>query len=240
MNTVKIQQKGNTKIIAHRGVSGLETENSLAAFVAAGNRSYFGIETDIHLTADGKFIVHHDDRTGRVADKDLPIEKSKYADLRALSLKDHGGNFGRCDMKLPNLTEYIETCKHYEKKAILEIKNPFGKADIERVCDEIKRLGWLENTVFISFDFQNLIFVRECFANASVQFLCEDNSTKIVDKVAACKMDIDIYFPCVTPEFVRYAHKRGVKVNCWTVNEPADADRLIEYGADFITTNILE
>ena len=48
MNTIKFDKK-NVKVIAHRGLSGIETENTNSAFVAAGNRSYFGIETDILL-----------------------------------------------------------------------------------------------------------------------------------------------------------------------------------------------
>lgn len=59
MNTIKIKSD-SVKIIAHRGLSGLERENTYPAFVAAGNRSYFGIETDIHKTKDGKFIIIHD------------------------------------------------------------------------------------------------------------------------------------------------------------------------------------
>ena len=45
------------RMVAHRGTSGLELENTNSAFVAAGNRSYFGIETDVHRTADGQFIL---------------------------------------------------------------------------------------------------------------------------------------------------------------------------------------
>ena len=72
MNTIKIS-KGSTKMIAHRGLSGLETENSIQAFIAAGNRSYYGVETDVHVTKDGKFVVIHDDATGRVAyDESVP------------------------------------------------------------------------------------------------------------------------------------------------------------------------
>ena len=52
MNTIKIDKK-DAKIIAHRGLSGIETENTNAAFIAAGNRSYYGIETDVHKTLDG-------------------------------------------------------------------------------------------------------------------------------------------------------------------------------------------
>ena len=47
MDTIKFDKK-KTVMIAHRGLSGIETENTNSAFVAAGNRSYYGIETDIH------------------------------------------------------------------------------------------------------------------------------------------------------------------------------------------------
>ena len=46
MNTIPFH-RGNAKVVAHRGASGLETENTCAAFIAAGNRSYWGVETDL-------------------------------------------------------------------------------------------------------------------------------------------------------------------------------------------------
>ena len=86
MDTIKID-RGNVRMIAHRGVSGLELENTCAAFVAAGNRSYYGIETDIHQTADGKFIIIHDDETGRVATENISVEGSDFETLRSLQLR---------------------------------------------------------------------------------------------------------------------------------------------------------
>ena len=77
MDTVKID-KNATRMIAHRGLSGIEPENTNAAFIAAGNRSYFGIETDVHRTADGKFVVIHDDTTDRVCEEDLSVENSLF------------------------------------------------------------------------------------------------------------------------------------------------------------------
>ena len=56
-----------TKTIAHRGLSAIECENTNAAFIAAGNRSYFGIETDVHVTADKRFVIIHDDTMKRVS-----------------------------------------------------------------------------------------------------------------------------------------------------------------------------
>ena len=89
MDTIHIDSK-NVQMVAHRGVSGLETENTASAFVAAGNRSYYGIETDVHRTADGQFVVFHDDNTQRVAGDAMVVEETTYETLRSLRLKvDH-------------------------------------------------------------------------------------------------------------------------------------------------------
>ena len=56
MDTIKINRR-NAEMIAHRGLSGLETENSIPAFIAAANRSYYGVETDVHVTKDGRFVT---------------------------------------------------------------------------------------------------------------------------------------------------------------------------------------
>ena len=105
MDTVKIEHP-NTKLIAHRGASALERENTAAAFVAAGNRSYYGIETDVHRTADGKYILIHDDTTTRVTgDTTLTVEQTDFADLRSLTVMDMDGK-KRGDLVLPTPEEY--------------------------------------------------------------------------------------------------------------------------------------
>ena len=95
MNTIKLENKGNTLMVAHRGCSGLEQENTNSAFIAAGNRSYFGIETDIHQTVDGKFVLFHDDNTARIAIDKLVIEESTFDTLRGLLLTEKSGVKGR-------------------------------------------------------------------------------------------------------------------------------------------------
>lgn len=239
MDTVKILNKGKAQIIAHRGVSKLEKENTMAAFIAAGNRSYFGIETDIHVTVDGKFIVIHDDTTGRVAEIDISVENSYYEDLRNLRLKDLDNESYRCDLVMPNLSEYINCCKKYEKKAVLEIKNPMTENQVLNIINEIKGLDYLHNVIFISFSYDNLVYIKKHYPDQKVQFLTWETEG-LIEKLLAHKMDLDIYYKCVTPELVEECHKNGIEVNCWTVDELEDTERLIEYGVDYITSNILE
>jgi glycerophosphoryl diester phosphodiesterase len=84
LETRKFDKK-QIKVIAHRGLSAFETENTLGAFIAAGNKSYYGIETDVHVTKDGKFVIIHDDNLLRSAGIDMCIEDSLYDDLKKLS-----------------------------------------------------------------------------------------------------------------------------------------------------------
>lgn len=240
MNTIKITNPNKPLMVAHRGVSGLEQENTHAAFVAAGNRSYYGVETDVHRTVDGKFIIIHDDNTGRVAIDKLVVEESTYDTLRGLLLLQKNGVKGRTDIRLPNLEEYINICKYYEKDAVLEIKNHMEREDVWNICDIVDGCDYLEHTIFISFDFDNLVYLKEKLPEQTVQFLIGTCDDELIQKLVDHKMDLDIHFRGLTKEIVDKCHANGIKVNCWTVDTPEDADRMIEFGVDFITSNILE
>lgn len=228
------------KMVAHRGLSGLELENTCSAFVAAGNRSYFGIETDVHRTADGQFIIIHDDNTKRVAQDEMIVEKTTFETLRALRLCDKDGKKGRKDLLLPSLREYVQVCKKYGKISVLELKNHFSPADLDTIIAIIREEGWLENTIFISFDLPNMICIRERLPQQKAQFLISDYPDWLVDTLKKYSLDLDIYFKALTAERVKELHEAGVEVNVWTVDTLEDAQRMVEYGVDYITSNIVE
>ena len=98
MNTIKIK-KDSTRLVAHRGLSGIEAENTNAAFVAAGNRSYYGIETDIHRTSDGRFVVCHDGDLNRIAGVDMAVEDTDLSRLQEVVLLDKDGRRDREDLR---------------------------------------------------------------------------------------------------------------------------------------------
>lgn len=239
MNTIKIENK-KCKIIAHRGLSGLECENTNAAFVAAGNRSYFGIETDVHVTKDGKYIIIHDNSTKRVSDKEFDVEKSRYKKLKKVRLYDKVDKRFRSDLSLPDLTDYIRICKKYEKTAVLELKNPMSDKEIVGIINEISGEDYLENTIFISFDWDNLVKIKSNLPEQRVQFLTSKWDDELIDKLKKYNMDLDIAYSAVTEELVRKLHENNIEINCWTCDEKEDAEKLIEYGVDYITSNILE
>lgn len=239
MDTIKIK-KGNAKMVAHRGVSGLELENTCAAFVAAGNRSYVGVETDVHVTADGQLIIIHDDNTGRVALDAMVVEQSDYETLRGLQLKQKDGML-RTDLRLPSLEEYLSICKHYDKVCVLELKNPMEEATVKKIVEVCEAVYSLDKMIFISFTFQNMLYIRKYAPDAEAQYLLAEEITQAhIDTLAEHKLDLDVHYLAMSEDLMKRLHERGIKVNCWTVDDPEIAEQLISWGIDYITSNILE
>ena len=240
-DTIKIENKGHTQMIAHRGVSSLELENTNVAFVAAGNRSYYGIESDVHKTADGRFVIIHDGSTLRVSGDDIEIGKATYETLRSLQLKQRDGKKGRTDLRIPSLAEYLEICKYYGKDAILELKDAFTAEDIDAICRAAEELEYMEHTVFISFKLNNLLLLKERSPKQTVQYLVEhDIDDALIQELSDRDMGIDAAEYRLTEEIIRKCREKGVVTNTWTVDDPDRARELISWGIDFITSNILE
>ena len=242
MDTMHLTGSPKPRMIAHRGLSGIEMENTCSAFVAAGNRSYFGIETDVHVTKDGGFIIIHDDTTKRVALDDLTVEESTFETLRSLRLTDKDGKRGRKDLLLPSLREYIQICKKYGKMSVLELKNPMQPEQIDQIIEIIREEGWLEHTIFISFALSNMIHVRKALPAQKAQYLIEGDPDwqEVMAALKKYDLDLDIDYNLLTEERVKELHEAGKEVNVWTVNDLSDAQRLAAWGVDYITSNIIE
>ncbi len=241
MNTIKINKK-NVKMVGHRGLSGIERENTNPAFVAAGNRSYYGIETDVHVTKDGKFVIIHDETTDRVSMEkySVNVEESNYSDFCNIVLPDLDGSLNRQDIKIPLLIDYIKICKKYEKTCVLEVKNAFSEENLKKLVEEITLAEYIENVVFISFDLGNCVNLRKLLPESRVQWLVCEINDEILKTLTENMLDIDIYYKELTKENVEKLHSLGIAVNCWTCDDKAEAEKLVEYGVDFITSNILE
>ena len=74
------------KIIAHRGASAVEPENSLPAFETAGRRGVWAIETDVHRTLDGKLVCFHNKKVDGLTEGEGAIADMTYAELARLHI----------------------------------------------------------------------------------------------------------------------------------------------------------
>ena len=239
MDTIKFEKK-NTRVVAHRGLSGIEVENTNSAFVAAGNRSHWGIETDIYRTADGKFVIGHDDNYKRLSGEEIFLEKETLERLREVVFFDKDGTKNRVDLRPATLENYLSIVKKYEKHAVLELKSNFTDEEIARIIEIIREYDYLDNLTFISFNYDNLLRVRKILPNQSAQYLFWKITDAEIERLVRDKIDVDVWVVELTKEQIEACHRAGLKVNCWTVDDPKKAEELDSWGIDIITSNILE
>ena len=255
MDTIKLEKK-NTRMIAHAGLLGLESPNTIAGFIAAGNRSHYGIETDLQPTGDGQIAVIHNDDTVSITGVHRSVRASTLAELQQLPVYDRPffydlekygyqpqeGKF-RSDLRIPALSEFVAICKKYGKVAVPELKEAWSEEEIALAVEEFRKQDHLQNTVFISFCWENLEKIRALVPDQKVQFLTDEKmvfTDEFLDRVAENGFDLDIHIFTVTKELVERIHARGIVVNVWTVDWPERAAQLVDWGVDFITSNIIE
>lgn len=254
MDTIKMHT-GTTCMVAHAGLMGMETANTAAGFIAAGNRSYWGIECDLRVAKDGLAVIHNPTTAG-ISPVELSVAEHTLAELQSIPLYDRpffygmedygltpGGTEVRSDLRIPSLAEYIRICKRYCKICVLELKHPMDAETIAYVVDQYRALDYLHGVVFISFYRENLTEVRRHLPDVPVQLLTDEKQVftdEFLDEIAAKKFDLDIHIFTTTRELVDRIQARGIQVNVWTCDRPDKAQQLVAWGVDFITTNVIE
>ena len=241
MDTIKFDRK-NSLLVAHAG-HGFEMENTIPGFITAANRNYYAIETDLHITKDKKFVILHDRNMKRISGVDMVVKESTLAELQAIPLYDKEEGKFRSDLRVPELSEYINICKRFDKKIVLELKAKFEEEDAKRLIELFEECEYLSETIFISFWWDNLVNIRKFLPAQEVQFLTGENfefTEEFIEKIAKNKFDVDIHMWTASKENIEKFHSKGIKVNVWTVDDKEDGERIASYGADFITSNWLE
>ncbi len=239
METIKLSNK-KPLMIAHRGLSSFEKENTMAAFIAGGNHTYYGMECDIHVTKDNVIVVCHDSNLERVSGVNLIIEESTYEEIQKVNLYDVKKENNWPYLKVPTFEEYLDCCIRYNKVAVIEFKFLFKEEDVYRVIEIVKSRNYLDKCVFISFVYENLTFVRKYDSNINVQFLLAEYKDELIERCIKESVDIDIHYSLLNQERIDYLHQNNLKINVWTVDDPEIGEKLSEMKVDFITTNRLE
>ncbi len=239
MNTVKIDKyfKG---MVAHRGLSGIETENTINAFLAAANRSYFGMECDVHASRDGKIIISHDDTLLRLGMLNVYLPSFRYDEIRKFTLIDRkSGNLSE-NIMIPLLSEFLLICKTYRKHGFVELKHGLSNDNLETVIDEIQKIGMTDNISIITFHDKYLTYIRKNHPEMTLYLLLEEMTDKAYDFCEKNRINLDIHHDKLDENIIKKMHLIGLKVAVWTVDDKDTAEKLIKMGVDFITSNILE
>jgi len=192
------------------------------------------------VTRDKQIAVVHDDNTSRVSGVNALVEESSLEELQSIPLYDKVPGSYRTDLRIPVLTDYINICKKYDKKAILELKNRMSPEDIGLIINKIKALDYLNGVIFISFSWDNLIDVKRLEPGQKAQFLTGNCDDELIRKLVENKLDLDIHYQGLSKELLDTLHENNIEVNCWTVDNKEEAERLVSWGVDYLTSNILE
>ncbi|MBK1783094.1 glycerophosphodiester phosphodiesterase [Prauserella cavernicola] len=229
------------RAFAHRGwhlddMSDLE--NSLPAFQRADAEGYRYLETDVHATADGVVVVHHDARLDRTTDATGPIAHQSW---QTVSRAKIGGK-----VAISRLEDILE-----------ELPGAFFNVDIkssaavEPFVRVIQRLDAFDRVAAAAFSDARLARLRKLagprlltslgprsaavlWANGWVPFLrLGFLSSGLMAQVPARRGRMTI----VDKAFLRAARNAGVEVHTWTINDPQHMRALLDLGVDGIVTD---
>ena len=141
------------KIIAHRGVTRNDQENTLPAYHQAFSEGADGLEIDVRLSKDEKPIIFHDEDTSRLFKKSLEIKNTTFFELKAL---------GNNENRIPLLDEVLDFLPQ-NKECFIEIKSD---ADTVPFLDKLRIEK--KNITFLSFDKNVVLDLKKRFPNKLV------------------------------------------------------------------------
>jgi glycerophosphoryl diester phosphodiesterase len=218
-------------VFAHRGGSKIGPENTIAAFDRGLAAGADGLELDVHLSRDGVVMIHHDRLLDRTTSATGPLNDRTAAELAKLDV--------------PALRDVL--ARYPGKKIIVELKQ--SRAALARaVVDEVRRASAVEHVCLGSFSDAAL---REARAyGPDVATSCGRLGVRFALYRSWCYLSPGrvpyqaLQVPemsgptrVVSPRFVRMAHKAGVVVQVWTVDEAEDIRRLLDWGVDGIISD---
>lgn len=214
-------------IVAHRGASGYEPENTLRAFERAIQMGAPAIELDVHLSKSGDLVVIHDYTTK---------DKKKVATLTTQELKAYDVGKGE---HIPLLSEVFD---QINQRAVInvELKGAGTPGPVAKLINYyIKEKKWdPKNFIVSSFDHYRVQEFHRLAPSVPTGVIFESNpigyalmATRAGAKYAVGHQEF------LTPEFIKDAHARGVQVYSFTVNDKETAQKLLNMNIDGIITN---
>ena len=232
------------RMIAHKGYWLDTKENTAEAFIAAGKKSYYGIEADTRITADGEFVMIHDGNTNAATNGEtvVTIRETTWEEIQKIRLPGNDGTYDT-EYRIPRVEDYISICKEYGKVPFLELKDGHTKEELQSLIGKIESIGYLSETVFISFSWENCVLLRELLPDAKIMSLIEqdDITDELIEQLVEYDIGLDINQKRLWMKiFVENCHIKGVELGVWTCDDAAAAEKFISWGVDYITTNVLE
>lgn len=231
---------GRPQVFAHRGGAALRPENTLLAFDHGMALGADGLELDVHLSRDGVVVVHHDPTVDRTTNGHGRIDALTAADLAHLDAGYHFEGFRAAAGGVPTLQAVLE--RYPAALLIIELKVN-DPVLAHRTIDLVRAAGALDRVAVGSFGTRVLRAARAYEPRILTGASREETRLALYRSWIRWRVrrpandafqvpETSGSTRVVSPRFVEYAHKAGVAVQVWTVNDPADMRRLLDWGVD--------
>ena len=224
-------------LIAHRGFCNGDCENTLPAFLNACKKPFWGIETDIQFTSDGRIVCFHDKTIYRLMGEKSKISELKYKEL----FKKHFKN-KKCvniNAHICTFSTYLKICKKYKKQCIIEIKNNLNMRQLEVVISKIKHHKCTNSCHLISFNQVVLKNIRELCPDVSLHLLIKNPLRPFISTCKKYNITASMLSKLLTKDMIKKLNSNNLKIGAWTVNDKTTAQNLIDLGITYITTDRL-
>ncbi|MGM0495065.1 MAG: glycerophosphodiester phosphodiesterase family protein [Bacillota bacterium] len=240
MKTIKIDKyfKG---MVANRGLSGIETENTVFAYLAAANHSYNGISCDLLVTKDQKLILTAETSLLKYGLLNLDIQSFDYDELIKHNLVDRKSQNLSNFFFIPQLKNFLTICKAYEKNSFIKI-NPFLKNHVlDDMLTEIEDYYRQKNCFFIVENKKQIDrLISKSIDVSHIFYALKDTSQDNYEYCNKLKLNVYLDKTLVDKDYIKKLHLIGLKVITGVINDKSQAEKFIKYDIDFIFTNILE
>lgn len=210
-------------VIAHRGASGYEYENSRAAFRRAVMLDADGVEVDVHATRDGALVVHHDPEVPEVG----PIALLTLAEARTVRIRN--------GETLPLLQEVLDLVGDHDVWVELKGLPPAHDRTLLEVLDAGPAPGRYAIHSFDHRIVRRLGELRPALPRGILLSAYLDDPVGALQAVGATTLWQE--WQQVDQELVHRVHGAGATIIAWTVNEIGDLERLVRMGVDGLCGN---
>ncbi|MFJ8019113.1 glycerophosphodiester phosphodiesterase [Streptomyces sp. NPDC096311] len=195
----------NFLTIGHRGVMGVEPENTLRSFIAAQHAGLDLIELDLHLSKDGALVVMHDADVDRTTDGSGPIAEMTLAELRALDA-GHGE-------RVPVFEEVLDAVR---APLQAEIKDTAAARALAEVMHRRDLVGRVEVS---SFHDEAIAEITRLVPGVRTALIASRYGVDVVDRaVEAGAATVCLNIRRLTLEVVERARKADLRIIGWVVN----------------------
>ena len=243
------------RVVAHRGDSHAFPENTLDAFISATKMGIDIIETDVHLTKDGKVVIWHDGTLERNTNGSGLVEEYTLGELKELdagyTFTPDGGKtypFREKNVKMITLDEALEACENQRFNVDLKSKDP---AIVKAFTHVINAHNAQDRVLCASFHLSHLQRMRI----ESPSILTSVTTIEVLRYIILQKLHIlpkklspnrTLVFQVpieqwnikvITPQFIEEFHKRGAVIMVWTINDEPTMHRLYDMGVDTIMSD---